>query len=127
MNVRGLTTAANLGWSRRSGRVRRGLLRRRRWSAAALALLALWPLRVAAGHTVDRWRREDTHIVLDVRPSFVEDVLEEFSRRKLRIQRFDIEREGELRRLTLRLDHANPALAASLGELDGVVEASWGT
>ncbi len=26
-----------------------------------------------------------------------------------------------------RLDHANPALAASLGELDGVVEASWGT
>ena len=79
-----------------------------------------------AGHTVDRWRREDAHIVLDVQPSFVENVLEEFSRRKLRVEHFAIQREGELRRVTVRLDRANPALAASLEELDGVVEASWG-
>jgi len=126
MNVRGLTTAANLwvvaaiGIACGAGYYAAALV------GAALALLALWPLRVAAAHTVDRWRREDAHIVLDVQPSSVEGVLEEFSRRKLRIERFDIQREGELRRLTFRLDRANPALAASLEELDGVVEASWG-
>jgi len=125
MNVRGLTTAANL-WVVAAIGIACGA---GYWAAAligaALALLALWPLRVAAGRTVDRWRHEDTHIVLDVQPSFVEKVLDEFERRQLRVERFDIQREGDLRRLTVRLDRASPALVASLEELDGVVEASW--
>jgi putative Mg2+ transporter-C (MgtC) family protein len=125
MNVRGLTTAANL-WVVAAIGIACGA---GYWGAAligaGLALLALWPMRVAAGRTVDRWRREDAHIVLDVQPSFVENVLDEFERRKLRVEHFDIQREGELRRLTVRLDRAGPALAAGLEELDGVVEVSW--
>jgi uncharacterized membrane protein YhiD involved in acid resistance len=93
---------------------------------AGIALAALWPLRIVADRTVDRWRRDIPRIVLDVRPEAVDRVLDELGRRKLTIEQLSVEREGEQRHLTFRLDRADPKLAVSLSELDGVIGASWG-
>jgi putative Mg2+ transporter-C (MgtC) family protein len=126
LNIRGLTTAANmwvvagLGIACGAGYYAAALL------GAAIALAALWPLRVLANRTVDRWRRDIPRIVLDVRPESVDDVLDELGRRKLTIEQLTVERDGEQRRLTFRLDRADPKLTASLAEVDGVIGASWG-
>ena len=126
LNVRGLTTAANmwvvaaLGIACGAGDYDVALI------GAGIALAALWPLRVAADRTVDRWRRESPRIVLDVRPESVQGVLDELERRSLTIVQLTVEREGDQRHLVFRLDRADPKLAASLSELDGVTGASWG-
>ncbi|HEY7397171.1 MAG TPA: MgtC/SapB family protein [Gaiellaceae bacterium] len=126
LNVRGLTTAANMwvvaaiGIACGAGYYAAALL------GAGIALAALWPLRIVADRTVDRWRRDIPRIVLDVRPEAVDRVLDELGRRKLTIEQLSVEREGEQRHLTFRLDRADPKLAVSLSELDGVIGASWG-
>lgn len=126
MNVRGLTTAANLwvvaaiGIAAGAGYYSAALI------GTAVALVALWPLRVAADYTIDRWRRDDTRLVLDLRPGAVPGVLEEIARRRVRVKRFEIEHEGELRRLRLDLERANPELAVGLSEFEGVHDVSWG-
>lgn len=127
MNVRGLTTAANLwvvaaiGIASGAGYYSVALI------GTAVALAALWPLRVAADYTIDRWRRDDSRIVLELEPEAVAAVLEELARRRLRLKRFEIEHEGERRRLILQLERGNPALAASLSSMDGVHDVVWGT
>jgi len=126
MNVRGLTTAANLwvvaaiGIACGAGYYSGALI------GTAIALVALWPLRVAANQTVDRLRQPGSQIVLDVRPESVDAVLDELSRRSIDIDHVAIAREGAARRLTFRMSRATPRLAASLGELDGVTQATWG-
>ncbi|HEX6761998.1 MAG TPA: MgtC/SapB family protein [Gaiellaceae bacterium] len=126
LNVRGLTTAANmwvvaaLGIACGAGYYAAALL------GAGITLAALWPLRVAADRTVDRWRRDVPRIVLDARPEAVEGILDELHRRKLTVEQLSVERQGEQSHLVFRLDRADPKLAASLSELDGVIGASWG-
>ena len=127
MNVRGLTTAANLwvvaaiGIASGAGYYSVALI------GTAVALLALWPLRIAADYTIDRWRSDDARIVLETEPEAVTAVLEELARRRLRLKRFEIEHEGDRRRLILQLERANPALAASLSTMDGVHDVAWGS
>jgi putative Mg2+ transporter-C (MgtC) family protein len=125
MNVRGLTTAANLwvvaaiGIGCGAGYYDAALI------GTVIALVALWPLRLAADYTIDRWRRESTRIVLEVQPNAIGSVLEAISQHRLRIGRFDIESEGERRRLIFQLDRVNPRLAADLSEIEDVLEVSW--
>jgi putative Mg2+ transporter-C (MgtC) family protein len=125
--IRGLTTAANLwvvaaiGIACGAGYYAAALI------GAGVAILALWPLRIAAGYTIDRWRREDTSMVLQLRPDAVHGVLDELARRQVRVKRFEVEHEGDNRRLQLQLERGSPKLAVSLSELDGVHDVWWGS
>jgi putative Mg2+ transporter-C (MgtC) family protein len=126
MNIRGLTTAANLwvvaaiGLASGAGYYSAALI------GTGVALIALWPLRVAADYTIERWRRDETRLVLELHPAAVARVFEELDRRRLQISRFEIERQGETRRLHLQLAHTDPTLAVHLSELDGVRDVAWG-
>jgi putative Mg2+ transporter-C (MgtC) family protein len=125
MNVRGLTTAANL-WAVAGIGICCGA---GYYSAAAIgtaiALIALWPLRILADMTIDRFRHESTRVTLEVDPSAIDSVLDTIARRGRRIQRFDIEHEGEHRRLIFNLDRVYPGLISELAEIGGVKDVGW--
>jgi putative Mg2+ transporter-C (MgtC) family protein len=125
MNVRGLTTAANL-WVVAAI----GICCGAGFYAAAIiggviALIALYPARIAADYTIDRWRRAGARIVLEVNPGGLSNVLESISRHNRRIYRFEIEHEGERRRLIVDLDRVDAHLVAELSEVKGVVDVGW--
>jgi putative Mg2+ transporter-C (MgtC) family protein len=125
MNVRGLTTAANL-WAVAAIGICCGA--GYYYAAAigtAIALIALWPLRIAADYTIDRWRKAGSRVVLQVEPGAIDDVLEVISRRGRRIKRFQVEREGEHRRLVFELDGADPSLIVGLSGVPGVLDVGW--
>ena len=125
MNVRGLTTAANL-WAVAAIGICCGA--GYYYAAAigtAIALIALWPLRIAADYTIDRWRKAGSRVVLQVEPGAIDDVLEVISRRGRRIKRFQVEREGEHRRLVFELDGADPLLIVGLSGVPGVLDVGW--
>jgi putative Mg2+ transporter-C (MgtC) family protein len=125
MNVRGLTTAANL-WAVAGIGICCGA---GYYDAAAIgtaiALIALWPLRIFADITIDRFRHASTRVILEVEPGAVDGVLETIARRGRRIQRFDIEHEGEKRRLIFNLGRAYPGLISELSEVTGVTDVGW--
>jgi putative Mg2+ transporter-C (MgtC) family protein len=125
MNVRGLTTAANL-WAVAGIGICCGA---GYYDAAAIgtaiALIALWPLRIFADMTIDRFRNESTRVILEVEPGAVDSVLDTIARRGRRIQRFDIEHEGEKRRLIFNLDRTYPGLISELSEVPGVTDVGW--
>jgi putative Mg2+ transporter-C (MgtC) family protein len=125
MNVRGLTTAANL-WAVAGIGICCGA---GYYDAAgigtAIALIALWPLRIFADMTIDRFRHESTRVILEVDPGAVDEVLDRIAQRGRRIRRFDIEREGDKRRLIFNLDRAYPGLISELSEVSGVTDVGW--
>jgi putative Mg2+ transporter-C (MgtC) family protein len=125
MNVRGLTTAANM-WTVAGIGICCGA---GYYDAAgigtAIALIALWPLRIFADKVIDRFRHESTQVVLEVEPGAIDGVLDLIATRGRRIQRFDIEHEGDRRRLTFNLDRAYPGLVAELAEVPGVSDVGW--
>jgi putative Mg2+ transporter-C (MgtC) family protein len=126
MNVRGLTTAANIwvvaaiGICCGAGYYTAALI------GSALALFALYPLRIAADMTIDRWRPEATQVRLDVEPGAIDNVLELIAQRNRRIKRFDIEHNGDNRRLIFELDRVDAHFVSELSEVRGVVEVGWG-
>jgi putative Mg2+ transporter-C (MgtC) family protein len=125
MNVRGLTTAASV-WTVAAV----GLCCGAGYYSAALIgsvviLCALWPLRIVADKTIDRWRKSSTRVELDVAPSAIDAVLATISQSNHRIERLDIEHEGESRRLTIQLDRTTPELIARLSEVKGVEDVAW--
>jgi putative Mg2+ transporter-C (MgtC) family protein len=125
MNVRGLTTAANLwvvaaiGICCGAGFYAAAII------GGAIALIALYPARVAADYTIDRWRRAGARIILEVDPGGLGNVLESISQHNRRIYRFEIEHEGERRRLLFDLDRVDANLVAELSEVKGVVDVGW--
>jgi putative Mg2+ transporter-C (MgtC) family protein len=125
MNVRGLTTAANLwavaaiGICCGAGYYAAALI------GAAIALFALYPARIGADMTIDRWRRSGSQITLEVEPGGIDNVLEAISRGNRRIERFEIEHEGERRRLIFDLDRVDAHFIAELSEVSGVVDVGW--
>jgi putative Mg2+ transporter-C (MgtC) family protein len=125
MNVRGLTTAANL-WAVAAIGICCGA--GYYYAAAigtAIALFALWPLRIVADYTIDRWRKAGSRVVLQVEPGAIDNVLEVISKHGRRIKRFSVEREGEHRRLVFELDGADPALVVGLSGVHGVLDVGW--
>jgi putative Mg2+ transporter-C (MgtC) family protein len=125
MNIRGLTTAANV-WTVAAVGICCGA---GYYSAALIGsvviIIALWPFRILADRTIDRWRQGSTRVQLEVGPGATDGVLEAISKSRRRIERFDIEHEGERRRLIFQLDRASPELVARLSEVEGVDEVIW--
>ena len=125
MNVRGLTTAANLWTVAGIGICCGAGYYEAAGIGTGIALVALWPLRIFADFTIDRFRHESTRIILEVDPGAVDGVLDLIAQRGRRIQRFDIEHEGERRRLIFNLDRAYPGLISELAEVQGVQDVGW--
>jgi putative Mg2+ transporter-C (MgtC) family protein len=125
MSIRGLTTAANV-WTVAAVGICCGA---GYYSAALIGsvviILALWPFRIVADRTIDRWRPGSSRVQVEVGPGAVDGVLAAIARNRRRIERFDIEHEGERRRLTFQLDRATPELVARLSEVEGVDEVAW--
>jgi putative Mg2+ transporter-C (MgtC) family protein len=125
LSVRGLTTAANLwavaaiGICCGAGYYLAALV------GTAIALVALYPLRVAADMTIDRWRRAGSRVVLDVEPGGLSNVLEAISQQNRRIYRFEVEHEGERRHVTFELDRVDAQFVARLSEVGGVTDVGW--
>jgi putative Mg2+ transporter-C (MgtC) family protein len=125
MNVRGLTTAANLWAVSAIGICCGAGYYYAAGIGAGIALFALWPLRIAADYTIDRWRKESSRILLEVEPGAIDGVLRAIAQGKRRIKRFDVEHEGERRRLIFELDKVDAAFVAQLSEIGGVLEVGW--
>jgi len=125
MNVRGLTTAASV-WTVAAVGICCGA---GFYSAALIGsfviICALWPFRILADKTIDRWRQGSTRVQLEVGPGGIDNVLEAISQSRRRIERFDIEHEGDRRRLIFQLDRATPELIARLSEVEGVEDVAW--
>lgn len=125
MNVRGLTTAANLwavsaiGICCGAGFYSAALI------GAGIVLFALWPLRIFADMTIDRWRQGSSRLLLEIEPGAMDNVLEVISHSRRRIERFDVEHEGERRRLIFQLDRVDAELVARLSDVGGVVDVGW--
>jgi putative Mg2+ transporter-C (MgtC) family protein len=125
MNVRGLTTAANL-WAVAAVGVCCGAgYYIAAAVGAAIALFALYPLRVAADLTIDRWRRSGSRVILDVEPGGLSNVLEAISQQNRRIYRFEVQHEGERRRVIFDLDRVDAHFVAELSEVRGVADVGW--
>jgi putative Mg2+ transporter-C (MgtC) family protein len=125
MNVRGLTTAANL-WAVAAIGICCGA--GYYYAAAigtAIALFALWPLRIISDRTIERWRQGSSRVMLEVEPGAIDNVLEVVSQRRRRIERFEIEHEGERRRLIFQLDRVDADFIARLSEVGGVIDVGW--
>jgi len=125
MNVRGLTTAANL-WAVAAIGICCGA---GYYAAAAIgagiALFALWPLRIFSDRIIDRWRQGSSRVLLEVEPAAIDAVLAALSKSRRKIERLDIEHEGDKRRLIFQLDRVNPDLLARLSEVSGVTDVGW--
>jgi putative Mg2+ transporter-C (MgtC) family protein len=125
LNVRGLTTAANL-WAVAAI----GICCGSGYYAAALigtgiALFALWPLRILSEQTIERWRPESGVVQLEVDPLALDGILELLSQQRRRIRRFDVQNEGERRKLIFDLDRVGPQLVAELAQIEGVYDVGW--
>jgi len=125
LSVRGLTTAANLwavaaiGVCCGAGYYLAALI------GTAIALVALYPLRIAADMTIDRWRHAGSRVVLDVEPGGLSNVLEAISQQNRRIYRFEVQHEGDRRRVTFDLDRVDAQFVANLAEVHGVSDVGW--
>jgi putative Mg2+ transporter-C (MgtC) family protein len=125
MNVRGLTTAANLWAVAAIGICCGAGYYFAAGIGAGIALFALWPLRILSDKTIDRWRQGSSRVLLEVEPAAIDNVLEVISQSRRKIERFDVEHEGERRRLIFQLDRVNAQLIARLSEVGGVSDVGW--
>ncbi|HEY3921636.1 MAG TPA: MgtC/SapB family protein [Gaiellaceae bacterium] len=122
ISVRGLTTAASLwivaaiGMATGAGYY---------WPAVAgtaLTVFALWPLRFAAYHLLERFRPPERRLVVELRQeASVDRLLGHLDTRMV-----EIEQERDRRVVTLELEQPiDDALVARVSDLDEVVAVRW--
>jgi putative Mg2+ transporter-C (MgtC) family protein len=125
MNVRGLTTAANLWAVSAIGICCGAGYYYAAAMGAGIALFALWPLRIVSTRTIERWRKAAARVIMEVEPGAIDNVLQVIAQRNRRIERFEIEHEGDRRRLIFELDSVDAAFIARLSEIGGVLDVGW--
>jgi uncharacterized membrane protein YhiD involved in acid resistance len=95
------------------------------WAAVfttALTLFALWPLRLLAFKLVERWREEETRIVVElVEGHSVAPLLE----RLHDVKQVEVVDERDRRTVTLELEHVDDETVASLSDLEYVIGVRW--
>jgi putative Mg2+ transporter-C (MgtC) family protein len=130
LSVRGLTTAATLwvvaaiGLSAGAGYYDAAAI------TTAVALFALWPLRIAAYKLIRRFRAEEGRLLVSL-PSGTSPgtVIDEVERTGLRIRSLEIGHEGDRRNVELDVQmqpgQRPPAVVARLADVEGVLEVRW--
>ena len=81
--------------------------------------------RIFSDRIIDRWRQGSSRVLLEVEPAAIDAVLAALSKSRRKIERLDIEHEGDKRRLIFQLDRVNPDLLARLSEVSGVTDVGW--
>jgi uncharacterized membrane protein YhiD involved in acid resistance len=122
LSVRGLTTAATLwvvaaiGMACGAGYY---------WPAAAgtaLTLLALWPLRIIAYHTIERIKPEEKRLLVELEagqpiPPFLAELHD--------VRQFELTDEPDRRVVELELGEVDEALVGRLSDLPYVIGVRW--
>jgi putative Mg2+ transporter-C (MgtC) family protein len=130
LSVRGLTTAATLwlvaaiGLASGAGYYSGAIV------AAALVLLALWPLRLVANRLLVRVHGEERRLVVDLRAGHgFSGVLELLESLGARVESFDVEEEEGRRRVALDVDvprGVRSLVVMRLSAIEQVLGARWG-
>jgi putative Mg2+ transporter-C (MgtC) family protein len=122
LSVRGLTTAATLwvvaaiGMAAGAGYYGPAAL------ATALTILALWPLRLLAYQTIERFRPEENRLVVELREG---QSIDEFVGRLRDVRHLEVTDEIDRRVVTLELARVDEHLVAELSDLDYVMGVRW--
>jgi putative Mg2+ transporter-C (MgtC) family protein len=125
LSVRGLTTAGSLwvvaaiGMASGAGYY---------WAAlwgTALTIFALWPLRIMAYRTIERFRPEERRVVIEVREGHSALPLLERLERLGEVRHFELRDYAGRRIVTVELDHADDSLLTSFADLDYVIGVRW--
>jgi putative Mg2+ transporter-C (MgtC) family protein len=122
LSVRGLTTAATLwvvaaiGMAAGAGYYGPAAL------ATVLTILALWPLRLLAYQTIERFRPEENRLIVELREG---QSIDEFVGRLRGVQHLEVTDETDRRVVTLELAQVDEHLVAELSDLDYVMGVRW--
>ena len=122
LSVRGLTTAATLwvvaaiGMASGAGYYGPAAL------TTVLTILALWPLRLLAFQTIERFRPEENRLVVELREG---QSIDEFVGRLRGVQHLEVTDETDRRVVTLELAQVDEHLVAELSDLDYVMGVRW--
>jgi putative Mg2+ transporter-C (MgtC) family protein len=123
LSVRGLTTAASLWISAAVGMAAGAGYYEAAIAATLLTLFALWPLRIWAFRLMERFRRPETRVVVELEPGHsLVPLLERLGD----VRQFEVEDERDRRVVTLELDEAaDRDLLASLSDDPHVKGVRW--
>ncbi len=122
LSVRGLTTAASLWISAAVGMAAGTGYYEAAVAATALTLFALWPLRVWAYRLVDRFRQDETRLVVELpHGQSVIPLLERVGH----VRQLAIEDERDRRVVVVELDRVDEALVATLSDEPYVMGVRW--
>jgi putative Mg2+ transporter-C (MgtC) family protein len=122
LSVRGLTTAASLWIVAAIGMAAGAGYYEAATAATALTLFALWPMRVWAYRVLDRFRAEETRVVVELEPgSSILPLLERVGD----VKQLDVEDERHSRVVTLELDRVDEALVARVSDEPYVKGVQW--
>ena len=122
LSVRGLTTAATLwvvaaiGMAAGAGYYGPAAL------ATVLTILALWPLRLVAYQTIERFRPEENRLVVELREG---QSIDEFVGRLRDVRHLEVTDETDRRVVTLELAQVDEHLVAELSDLEYVMGVRW--
>jgi putative Mg2+ transporter-C (MgtC) family protein len=129
LSVRGLTTAATLwlvaaiGMAAGAGYYSAALI------TTGLGILTLGPLRIVAYRLVHRYRPETDRLLVDIPAGGSPvPVLEAIEQRGGRVVSLEIAQEGDRRSIAIDVEMRGleaPAIVATVGEIDGVLEVRW--
>jgi putative Mg2+ transporter-C (MgtC) family protein len=129
LSVRGLTTAATLWLVAAIGMAVGAGFYSGAVIATLVALLTLGPLRIYAYKIIRRWRPDVDRLVVDIpaggSPVPILEVIEACGGRVVTLE---IAQEGDRRSVALDIEHVHQgaiAIAAAVGDIDGVLEVRW--
>ena len=122
MSVRGLTTAATLWVVAAVGMACGAGYYWPAAAAAALTLLALWPLRVAAYHTIERIKPEERRLTVELAEG---QPIAELLAALDDVRVFELQDEADRRIVQLELGEVNEQVVSRLSELPYVTGVRW--
>ena len=122
MSVRGLTTAATLWVVAAVGMACGAGYYWPAAAAAALTLLALWPLRVAAYHTIERIKPEESRLTVELAEG---QPIAELLAALDDVRVFELQDEADRRIVQLELGEVNEQVVSRLSELPYVTGVRW--
>jgi putative Mg2+ transporter-C (MgtC) family protein len=124
--VRGLTTAASLWIVAAIGMASGAGMYAAAAIATALVLFLLGPLRRYAFRLVERFRPEETRLVVEVRKeTSAAELLAEIHGRGYAVRAFELEEEAERRVMTFHLDKGVADLVPALSDVPYVTAVRW--
>jgi putative Mg2+ transporter-C (MgtC) family protein len=124
--VRGLTTAATLWVVAAIGMACGAGYYTAAVTATVLTVIALWPLRRVAYLAIERFRPEETRVVVELKEGqSALTLLHDLEQRGTHVQLFELAEERDRRVVTLEVEPISEELVAGITDLDYVIGVRW--